>query len=1248
MPPVPFHQLSDEPLYCEAVHDKDEDGFYSGSEDDHYEGPLHRRLHIEKKAIDFLSGNVPILISAALRGPFDRKHWNNPWRSTRADPCKDQPTHPRQTAVSEEDLPDTQGTSLYPLPSPETTNPPSAKKNPYMDEQDYSRVKNWRAAVKSTSASKDPFWQSHEDDKDEKFTARKRSADSTWLHKRDRKKPRSANNRTSSPDDFPSRGVSRPKGLQTRQRHASQMVAQFLRNSSPPDDELAADDHTRPSSSNTPPMAKKPMAMTPHGAKWLFYAYDNSDDELSLPATTPTSTARYTSAMVSASRMRNRSPTRRIKATMSKSRPMKKRSTSSSARAKPRKLQAAQSSPSRGSDHDGSGAGSHVAAFDSMDVSPRNWATKQSESPLDQPLPNTSTVESMFLPQNLAAQSSAQQDSSFLFHKRARIPTGANEHGISISVSKGKAALNQSALQLNSTKMDEQQDQSAPGDDQAAPIGFGPTIVTGKNSQVNQIFSTELSRMCRDPALSPAVDQGSASSQNQPDQQNQPTDEHKVNDEAKMAVESIAKVEPDAGTDSAKVVQLAIASEPWGLEQPRSFPQGDGCSQSDSEWSTYLDTEDRIPVSASEQDTMKKSDSMLIVEYGVDGSSDPEWSTSVNTQDITAVIANLEAAVGPEEAAHQQIGSDRSALTNAKCLPPVTLDAAGTPYQKVKSTPVGMCSTGLVGHTNEPPEDSATRSFPEDQMHTQASVGSIIDAYAEFGVLSHSSEPTTTENPAEQLETEAEVSAFPCPLSNQITTVSADGFEVHNEILASEEPQQLQAALEKSDDAKCSLGLICGPTKSDENPIFEDTRYVENLSVPILQTLSAAKEPASRSDGSSSLDEPTIAPEELQIQDPWGQVATSPLRVAPPAPSNETRPGFHSDGLGEAAADIQSPWNDKADLASPLFVPLTTLTNTAGSTPDLSILAGKALAISQQPQSPWEPKTPAAPNPPAQDFGMSIRAFSDFMSPSPVKKRAAFNTKFSGPSSVKPGILFKTPGQPKADRRVHFAPLPGEQEMCFTDFELDESIAIYDEQEVSYFDPSGNKTGTMRMPKLTTRATSPPPMEMISVEAGGLPDYDQKFAKHFEAMSKRKNPSRRSLRLLPLESQPTVTASPEVGAMAEAFIQASQTRKRGLELAAEKGNKAECRPEFVGKNPVPAAMVMLEDQENVEPVDDVSLVLDNLDKFLDNTWGIDMGTGENPADDACSKQEKETALNQGAARKVEDPMFDLEANVWAD
>lgn len=1261
MPPIPFHRLSDEPLYCEAVHDKDDDGFYSGSEDDHYEGPLHRRLHIEKKAIDFLSGNVPVLISAALRGPFDREQWNNPWRSKRAEShaelCKARPGRSKQTAVCEEDLPDTQGTSLYPLLSPETTNPPSAKKNPYMDEQGYSRVKTWREAVKGTAASKDPFWQSQQDDKDGNPRAKKRSADSAWLHKRDRKKPRSANPRNSNPDDSPSRGAARTTGSQTRQLHSSQMVAQFLRNSSPPEDELATDGHTRSSRSNTSPMANKIMGMTPHRAKLYFQAPD-SEDELSMPATTPTSRAMRTSAVVSASPKRDPSPSRQRKTTKSKSRPSKGRGKSSTGRETAKKSQVAQPSTSQGPDHDATRAGPRAvaqmakAAVECMDASPQKSFAKQSQPFQDQVFPdNTPTAKSMVLPQTLAALPSTQNDDSFLFHKRARSPTAILQGGRSSGIPKKRVTRSQSSLQLFATKMNEHEAQSAQGGDQAVPVVPTSPTMMSKKPQEGQCSLVEIERESRDRDVSSAVDEDCLSSHKQLDQQTQSIDGYKMNDEIKITV--TAKVEPNATNSSAELLPLRDMNEQRVPEEPQSLPQVDGGSQSDSDWSTYLDTENHIPAPLGGKQTTD-SDGMLVVEYGVDGSSDPEWSTIVNTQDITPVISYPEATVDLEEViitdiSHRdpgvQVVPGQTTLAHVEILHPVSLDAPDMAHKTAQTASVTVCPVGPAGNTGDSSEDSAPATVSEDSMYTQASVGSIIDAYAEISVLSKSSQPRTTEMPgAEHVETEAEVLAQPCFLPNQIATLSADESEEHNENICSGKPQQLQ----NSDAADYLSGISCDPIKSNETTFCTETQKVEDLSGLTLHTLGESGETAGYNGGSSSVNEPAARPATPQLQNSWTQEAIGSLQMPPQAPSNEARPDSYSGGLDEAAAQMQSPWNKKANMASHLFVPPMTCTSPVGSIPNLSFLAGKALAMSQPQQSPWGPQTPAAPNPPAQDFEMSIRAFSDFMSPSPVKKRASLNRNILRSSSAKPGILFKTPAPRKPDRRVHFAPLPGEQETCFTESDPDAKDAIYEEEDVSYFDLSGRKTGTVRMPKPTTRAASPPPMEMSAVEVGALPDHDQKFAKHFEAMSKRKKPIRKSLRLLPSGSQQSATASQDVGAMAEAFVQASQTRRKGLELAAEKKTEAERRPEYVDKTSVPVAMDIFEDQENVEPVDDVSLVLDNLDKFLDNTWGIDMGTGESPENDARSKQEKEITPSQGAAQKPEDPMLALETNVWAD
>lgn len=1277
MPPIPFHQLSDEPLYCEAVHNKDDDDFYSGSEDDHYEGPLHRRLHIEKKAIDFLSGNVPILLSAALRGPFDSKQWNNPWRSTRAEshavPSRAQPTRSRQTAAPEEDLPDTQGTSLYPLPSPEITNPPSARKNPYMDEQDFSRIKNWRAAVKSTSLSKDPFWQSQQDGKDDNPPARKRSADPTWLHKRDRKKRRSANPRNSNPEDSPSRGASQTKDSQTRQRNSHQLVAQFLRDSSPPEDELATSGRTRSPCSNSSPIANKSKGMpkllrsgqaTPHRRTRLRQAADTSEDELSMPATTPTSHAVRSSTMVSTTPTRDRSPCRRKKATKSKSRPSRGRENSLTMGRIAKKPQVSQSSTSQNLVQDGARAGSQTvvqmaeAALERMDESPQKLFTQPSKPFQGQLLPEGAAgAKPLGSAQALAALPLTQQDNSFLFHKRAKSPAGEIEGGRSTGVPTNGAAPSPSSIQLYVTNTNEQRDRLAPSGSPAVTAIPGRTNMMKKDSHQGQDVPSESMQDPIGPICSPAADGCFSSSHNPTNLQTECVDGDHTHGGMKTTKDSPAKVEPDAANDLAEVVQPRSTTKHKALEEPRTLLQVDGCSQSDSEWSTYLDTRTRTPASSSEEDTVKKSDDIPVMEDGVDGLSDPDWSTFINTQDVTPIISSLEAPAEPEEivtdVASQgpdiQVGSNQTTRANIESLPPVSAGQPDMAHETARTGFVNVSWPGLAGQVGDVPEYSTLAKAPQDVDHSQVSVGSIIDAYADMSVLSTTFEIRKTEMAGvEHMEAEAEVFSS-CLLPNQSTTVPVDESHVQDESISSGTSQQLQTTIQQPAARESQLGSTCDPSKPSESTIRVETRNSADLSSLTLQTPRESEETADCSVGPSFLDEPNAGPEIPQLQRPWTGEVGSSLQMPPQAPSNGTRPGSGSGGMNEAADQVQSPWNKKADIASHLFAPPTTFPSSTGSSPDLSILAGKALAMSQPSQSPWGPQTPAAPDLPAADFGMSIRAFSDFMSPSPVKKRASSNGSILRHSSARSGILFKTPRQRKPDRRVHFAPLPSEQELFITDPATDENDTIYDEEDVSYFDLSGRKTGTVRMPKPTARTASPPPLEMSSVEVGALPDHDQKFFKHFEAMSKRKKPSRKSLRLLPSDSQQTTSSSQEVGAMAEAFIQASQTRKKGLELAAEQraGAEGSCENE---ETSVFVAMDIFEDQENVEPVDDVSAVLDNLDEFLDNTWGVEVGTDDPPVNNARSKQEKKNApsQHQHADWKAEDPLLSLETNVWVE
>ncbi|EGR44569.1 uncharacterized protein TRIREDRAFT_112052 [Trichoderma reesei QM6a] len=76
-------------IYCEAVLPP-EDVFFEGSEDEDYENAAERRKRYEAAGQKFLSGSVPFLLSASLKGPFDEASgWVNPWRS------KNRTAHPQ-------------------------------------------------------------------------------------------------------------------------------------------------------------------------------------------------------------------------------------------------------------------------------------------------------------------------------------------------------------------------------------------------------------------------------------------------------------------------------------------------------------------------------------------------------------------------------------------------------------------------------------------------------------------------------------------------------------------------------------------------------------------------------------------------------------------------------------------------------------------------------------------------------------------------------------------------------------------------------------------------------------------------------------------------------------------------------------------------------------------------------------------------------------------------------------------------
>ncbi|KAL7926387.1 hypothetical protein ACQKWADRAFT_280149 [Trichoderma austrokoningii] len=156
-------------VYCEAVM-QPQDIYYEGSEDEDYGSAEVRRQRYEAAAQRFLEGNVPLLISATLQGPFEEESgWVNPWRSKNR-------TAKSQTLRESDDIPHVHSTPKRPATSAEQhatevlkgaecalPSPESLKQAPFtsissrLQETDH-KAHDWRANGASPSRNSDEFW----------------------------------------------------------------------------------------------------------------------------------------------------------------------------------------------------------------------------------------------------------------------------------------------------------------------------------------------------------------------------------------------------------------------------------------------------------------------------------------------------------------------------------------------------------------------------------------------------------------------------------------------------------------------------------------------------------------------------------------------------------------------------------------------------------------------------------------------------------------------------------------------------------------------------------------------------------------------------------------------------------------------------------------------------------------------------------------------------------------------------------
>lgn len=167
--------------------------FYEGSEDDDYENGDIRRLRYEAAGRRFLDGEAPLILSAALKGPFDAASgWVNPWGPARSSArnasarTSKQLKHSRDSRRSKTQRSQTHNSVECHLPSPESIKEVSVEPHPFLEDEDVARVHRWRDTIQpSSQLRQDDAWAAAVDSPSNRRSSvrNKQSKRSNWLEK---------------------------------------------------------------------------------------------------------------------------------------------------------------------------------------------------------------------------------------------------------------------------------------------------------------------------------------------------------------------------------------------------------------------------------------------------------------------------------------------------------------------------------------------------------------------------------------------------------------------------------------------------------------------------------------------------------------------------------------------------------------------------------------------------------------------------------------------------------------------------------------------------------------------------------------------------------------------------------------------------------------------------------------------------------------------------------------------------------
>lgn len=444
--------------------------------------------------------------------------------------------------------------------------------------------------------------------------------------------------------------------------------------------------------------------------------------------------------------------------------------------------------------------------------------------------------------------------------------------------------------------------------------------------------------------------------------------------------------------------------------------------------------------------------------------------------------------------------------------------------------------------------------------------------------------------------------------------------------------------------------------------------------------------------------EPTQPPQTLEVPE---------QPEASPANKDGQTPPFISGQMSEKAS--QSPWaKGDSQIAvatlpeSRLFNPLSSPAKSTSSPlreialPNLSTLPPRdqgEMSNSQE-TCPPVPSTPEfkESNLPTPEYTHPIKSFREFLTPSPQKPR-----KRRRISAVNHGLFPSTqvlvdaavsnpwlePSQRNSSRkrkqlRVSWAPLPGED----GEGEEDSSILVAEDASPagSEFPEEPRLSSSIKIrPKSilrASRASSPPPQSLPK----DLP-ASEKFGKHFAAMANRRvtRPNSSNTVILPTASQ-QICDSPQVEAMAERFLAADalSSRPRAISVLSEgeiydrelQGVKSRFISNRISSSqfstpikPVEAnqdkdsdvelspgeVVFYVDDEEEEEPesIDPVNDVMQNLDSFLDDTWGFGQKESETLSSGGEPKSSGRNGHRRSSGLRSSGVTDTLSSNVWS-